>query len=129
MCDVCKQEKNTRLPFPISISSKLNTKLELVHLDICSPMSIHSLHDRYFFTFICDYSRMCLVYFLTNKSQVSERFDEFMKNQYGCTLKSLRKDTWIQELYISLLYCTHHNKIEAKRNNCTTMEMAQCFLF
>ena len=95
VCDVCQQGKQVRLPFPHS-SWKAKYKLELVHSDVCGPMSVPSLNgSRYFLTFIDDYTRWCWIYFLTQKSQVAEKFGEFKKmveNQAKCKIKCIRTD-------------------------------------
>ena len=50
-------------------------KLELVHTDVWGPSPVTSLGgSRYYVTFIDDSSRKSWVYFLKNKSDVSETF-------------------------------------------------------
>ena len=70
--------------------------LELVHSDICGPMSITSLNNNmYFILFIDDYSRMTWVYFLKNKSQALSMFKKFksmVETQSGQKIKVLRTD-------------------------------------
>jgi transposase InsO family protein len=51
--------------------------------------------NRYFIIFIDDYSRMCWVYFLRNKSDtlnVFKKFKAFVELQSGYKLKKLRSD-------------------------------------
>ena len=56
-CEACVQGKQTRKPFHGSAEV-----LQLVHSDVCGPMSVASLGGaRYFVTFTDDYSRMCYV--------------------------------------------------------------------
>jgi hypothetical protein len=58
-CDSCELGKQHRQPFPQSISKGATHKLELVHSDICGPMSTASLSNNlYFILFIDDFSRM-----------------------------------------------------------------------
>ena len=53
-------------------------KLELIHLDLCSPMLVPSTNgNRYMMTFIDDYTRMCWVYLLKNKSYAFQIFKNF----------------------------------------------------
>ena len=53
-------------------------KLGLVHSDMCGPMQVDSIGgSRYFVTFIDDYSRCVVVYFIKHKSEVFKRFKEF----------------------------------------------------
>ena len=57
---------------------KSKEPLDLVHSDVCGPMSVHSFSGySYYVTFIDDYSRKTWIYFLKAKSEVFERFREF----------------------------------------------------
>ena len=71
-------------------------KLQLVHSDVCRPMSTESFGGRkYFVTFIDDYSLCCSVYFLRHKSEVLEKFKEFevsTTNICGQRVGTLRTD-------------------------------------
>jgi hypothetical protein len=79
-CDSCELRKQHRQPFPQSISKRATHKLELVHSDICGPMSITSLSNNlYFILLIDDFSRMTWVYFLKTKSQALSMFSNFKK--------------------------------------------------
>ena len=68
--------------------------MELVHSDVCGPMSVKSLGGhRYFVTFIDDYSWCCAVYFLKQKAEVFEKFKEFeaaVTNATGSSTGALR---------------------------------------
>ena len=64
-CEGCIDGKIHRSPFKPVGAIRSQRKLELVHSDICGPMSVESLGGhRYFVTFIDDYSWCCAVYFL-----------------------------------------------------------------
>ena len=53
-------------------------KLQLIHSDVCGPMSTESIGGKkYFVTFTDDYSRCCLVYFMKHKSEMLEKFNNF----------------------------------------------------
>ena len=67
-------EKNISKPFPQS-EHKFKEPLDLVHSDVCGPMSVHSFSGySYYATFNDDYSRKTWMYFLKAKSEVFERF-------------------------------------------------------
>ena len=69
--------KNITKPFP-QREHKSKEHLDLVHSDVCGPMSVHSFSGySYCVTFIDDYSRKTWIYFLKAKSKVFERFQEF----------------------------------------------------
>ena len=52
--------------------------LEVVYTDVCGPFEIESLGgNRYFVTFIDDYSRKLWIYLLKRKSEVFDVFKNF----------------------------------------------------
>jgi hypothetical protein len=74
----CELGKQHRQSFPKGISKRATHKLELVHSDICGPMSTTSLSNNvYFILFVDDFSRMTWVYFLKTKSQALSMFRNF----------------------------------------------------
>ena len=65
VCDLCQFEKLSQMPFPINQAWRANEKFQLVHTDVCGPMSDASYGgSKYFLFFIDDYTRFCWVYFL-----------------------------------------------------------------
>ena len=69
--------KHSRAPFLSSAHRALNV-LELMHMDICGPISPHKLGGkRYFFLIIDDYSRYLWVALLKEKSEALEQFKKF----------------------------------------------------
>ena len=77
VCKRCAQGKNTKNPFP-SINNKEKGLLEIVHSDVCGPMSTTSLRGHaYYVSFIDDHSRNTWIYFLKRKDEVFEKFKEF----------------------------------------------------
>lgn len=60
------------------MATRASTPLELVHSDLCGPVHTNSLGgDRFFLTFIDDYSRKIWIYFLKHKSEVFGVFKNF----------------------------------------------------
>ena len=52
--------------------------LELVHTDLCGPISTNARGGyEYFVTFIDDYSRYGYIYLMHHKSETFEKFKEF----------------------------------------------------
>ena len=69
--------KNTKKTFP-SGDSKEKGILEIVHSDVCGPMSSSSLSRYvYYVSFIDDFSRKTWIYFMNNKDEVFSKFKEF----------------------------------------------------
>ena len=76
-CKGCAKGKNTKKTFPSS-ESKEKGILEIIHSNVCSPMSSSSLSGyAYYLFFIDDFSRQTRVYFMKNKDKVFSKFKEF----------------------------------------------------
>jgi hypothetical protein len=94
-CKGCALRKYAQKPFP---SSEHGSKgvLDLIHSDVCGPMSVESVSgSRYFVLFIDDYSRKTCIYFLKTKDEVFGRFQEFralVENHTGRKIWVLRSD-------------------------------------
>ena len=59
VCGSCQFGKMHRQTFPASATWRAKEKLELVHTDVCGPMSTESLsQNKYFVLFIDDFTRM-----------------------------------------------------------------------
>jgi hypothetical protein len=68
ICKGCALGKIHRESFLKKNTWRAKAPLELMHIDICGPMSTNSHGgNRYFITFIDDFSRMCWVYFFEAK--------------------------------------------------------------
>ena len=68
---------NTKKTFPSS-DSKEKGILEIIHSDVCGPMSSSSLSEYvYYIYFIDNLSRKAWIYFLKNKDEVFSKFNEF----------------------------------------------------
>ena len=63
VCKGCSQGKNTKNPFTSS-NNKAKGILDIVHSNVCGPMSATSLRGYvYYVSFIYDYSRKTWIYF------------------------------------------------------------------
>eukprot|EP00794_Sanderia_malayensis_P011553 gene11553-biopygen9222 len=95
-CESCAFGKQNRSPFPKKSSHRCTQPLELIHSDVCGPMNEHSVGgSKYFVTFIEDFSRFTTVYMMKNKSEVLQKFKEFValnENLTGRRIKKLRAD-------------------------------------
>lgn len=77
-CDPCIFGKNCKQNFLIS-TSKASRKLGLIHSYLCGPMHVATTNgNKYILTFINDYSRMCWVYLLRDKSKAFYVFKNFI---------------------------------------------------
>ena len=93
-CEDCVIGKQTRNSFQKTAIYRATKLLELVHTDICGPITPKSYSSkRYFLTFINDYSRRTCVYFLNEKSEVLKVFKKFkmlVEKKIGKNIKALR---------------------------------------
>ena len=146
-CEGCELGKSRRLPFSKAGVTRATHKLEIVHSDICGPMSTPSWSgNKYFVLFIDDYTRMCWVYFLNSKASVFSIFKSFKKLvevQSGSTLRILRTDNGGEytsnefEEFLRLQGAIHQVTVPyspqqngvSERKNRTVMEMARSMLF
>jgi hypothetical protein len=70
-CDPCKLASLTRPPFP-STASRSTRPLQLVHTDLCGPLSDSITGEHYFLTALDDYSKLAVVAPLEKKSDTAE---------------------------------------------------------
>ena len=77
-----------------SLKSKTYTSnevLELVHTNLCGPIKLQSYRgDKYIMLFVDDYSRMMIVIFLKNNSDVFQMFKWYLAKVEKETRKSLK---------------------------------------
>jgi hypothetical protein len=94
MCKGCALGKYSKIAFPGN-DSKSRGILDLIHSDVCGPMSSVSLTGyEYYVTFIEDDSRKW-IYFMKTNDEVLSRFQEFkalVENQTRRKIKTLRYD-------------------------------------
>jgi hypothetical protein len=77
LCKGCALEKYTKTVFPSS-DSRAAGILDLIHSDVCGPMSSASLSGcLYYVIFIDDFSRKSWIFFMKTKGQVFNRFQHF----------------------------------------------------
>lgn len=79
------------------LGSTRNSKLlELIHTDLCGPFQVNTIcGNKYFITFIDDFSRYCHIYLLSEKSQSLEAFRIYkteVEKQLEKSIKVARSD-------------------------------------
>jgi len=91
-CVDCIKDKKTNMSK--KGANRSSSILEIIHTDICIPdMDTHG--QKYFITFIDDYSRYMNVYLLHNKNEALDAFKVFkaeVENQCGEQIKIMRSD-------------------------------------
>lgn len=96
VCTDCLKGKQHRAVIPKKSIWRASEKLELVHADICGPISPNSnSHKRYLICFIDDFSRKAWVHFLVYKADAFASFKLFkscVEKETGLSIKCLRTD-------------------------------------
>lgn len=88
--------KVARIPFPKVAERKTMRSLELVHTDLCGPMSITTPGgNKYFITMIDDFSHFAVVYLLKTKSEAANKLKHYVRwteNLFGRKLTTIQFD-------------------------------------
>lgn len=78
VCDDCMKGKQHRDPIPKKSQWRAKTRLELIHADVCGPISPASnSNKRYIICLIDDFSIKTRVYFMNEKSEAFYSFQKF----------------------------------------------------
>lgn len=78
VCDSCIAGKQTREPFSAREGRQSKEVLELVHSDVCGPVTPVGINgEKYFVSFIDDCSRFTVIFLMRSKDQVAEKFREY----------------------------------------------------
>ena len=95
VCKGCAKGKNTKKTSPGS-ESKEKGILEIIHSNVCGPMSSSSLSGYvYYVSFNDDFSRKTRIYFLKKKDEVFSKFKEFkalIENHTEKKIKTFRSN-------------------------------------
>ena len=90
-CIKGKQTKHTKKG-----ATRSNELLEIIHTDICGPFDTPSIGgEKYFITFIDDFSRFCYIYLLHEKSQSVDALEVYItevERQLDRKVKVIRSD-------------------------------------
>ena len=94
-CQVCVESKFSKPPFH-SVDNRVSEPLDLIHTNICDMKSIPLRGcNKYFITFIDDYSRYCYVYLLSSKDEAVNAFKSYkteVETQLNKKIKIIRSD-------------------------------------
>ncbi|KAK1423646.1 hypothetical protein QVD17_18952 [Tagetes erecta] len=96
VCEGCLVAKQTRQSFPDEAQWRASKPLELVHADLCGPITPETMAgNRYFLLIVDDYSRYMWVFIIKTKDEALEKFKDFktqVENESKYRLKMLRTD-------------------------------------
>jgi Integrase core domain/GAG-pre-integrase domain len=96
LCETCMKGKQHHNAFPAEATTRTKDILEIVHSDVCGPISTKSLGGaKYFVTFIDDKTRKTFTYPIASKDKIFDKFKIFkalIERQTGKRIKMLRSD-------------------------------------
>jgi transposase InsO family protein len=96
LCHACLAGKQARVPFPQTVQWRATQPLELLHIDLCGPITPSTAAgNKYFMLIVDDCTRWMAVYALKSKDQACEMFVKFKsesENQIGLKIKCVRSD-------------------------------------
>lgn len=127
VCTGCLISKQTGKGFPSKTEFNAKAPLELIHGDLCGPISPPTAAgNRYFFLLVDDYSRVMWVFLQKTKDEALENFKKFrtLVEKDNSKIKVFRSDrgenlyqqnslTTVRnmELYVTTRLHTPHNKM------------------
>ncbi|KAG7578674.1 Integrase catalytic core [Arabidopsis thaliana x Arabidopsis arenosa] len=145
-CTSCLLGKQVRKSFPQATSYRATQKLELIHGDLCGPITPPTTaQKRYIFVLIDDHSRYMWTILLKEKSEAFEKFKKFkviVEQETGETIKTFRTDrggefvsyefqTFCESngitRHLTAPYSPQQNGVVERRNR-TLMEMTRSIL-
>ena len=144
-CEGCIFGKQTRFSFEESIKRATNIG-DLVHSDVCGPMEVESVGgSKFFVIFKDDYSKYRVIYPISSKSTVIEKFKDFcakLKKETGKSVVRLRTDNgteYVNKFFSDFMNCnniinetsvpyTPEQNGRAEREMRTIVEMARTMI-
>uniref|UniRef100_A0ABD2WR87 Retrovirus-related Pol polyprotein from transposon TNT 1-94 n=1 Tax=Trichogramma kaykai TaxID=54128 RepID=A0ABD2WR87_9HYME len=144
-CQICIENKMHNLPYK-NQRTKAMRALEIVHTDVCGPFKTLGFRgEKYFVSFIDDYSKLARVYCIKTKDEVLECLIEYVntcENAIEKKVKVIRCDNgteyinkkvfkFAREKGIKINNCppyAHELNGTAERFNRTIMNNARCLL-
>lgn len=146
ICSSCLLGKHPRRSFPQIASYRANKILELIHGDLCGPITpTTSAGNRYIFVLIDDHSRYMWTILLKEKGEAFDKFKRFKKlveQETGVNIQTFRTDRGgefvSQEFnvfcedsgikrHLTAPYTPQQNGVVERRNR-TLMEMTRSIL-
>lgn len=146
MCASCLLGKQTRQSFPKATLYRASQALELVHGDLCGPISPSTAaKSRYVFVLIDDYTRYMWTILLREKGETFDKFKHFKKRveqETGNVIKIFRTDRGGEfcsqdfqafcdihgiKRHLTAPYSPQQNGVVERRNH-TLMEMTRSIM-
>ncbi|GJU03952.1 retrovirus-related pol polyprotein from transposon TNT 1-94 [Tanacetum coccineum] len=142
----CEQGKIKKASLPPKLVPSTESKLELLHIDLCGPMRVASINGKkYILVIVDDYSRYTWVYFLRTKDEAPDMIIDFInqvqrnlkaqiltiRTDYGTEFKNEKLRAFYAKLGIvyktSISHTPQQNGVVERRNR-TLVEVARTML-
>nr|GEW66709.1 retrovirus-related Pol polyprotein from transposon TNT 1-94 [Tanacetum cinerariifolium] len=146
LCSFCELSKAKRSSFKSKAIPSLKERLNLLHVDLCSPMRVASINGKkYILVIVDDYSRYTWTLFLRSKYETSKVLKEFLtmiKRNLQALVIPVRTDSGTEFLNKTLNAFFKEEGIKhqtstaqtpkqngvVERQNCTLVEAARTLL-
>lgn len=146
VCDTCQKAKQTRLKFG-DARERATRPLQIIHTDVCGPIDPNTWDsNRYFVTFLDDYTHYTMVYLIKSKDEVPykiKQYAERVETKWNNKISKIRCDngreyvntqlkTWCENRGIELDTTVPHTPQlngRAERLNRTLMNKVRALLF
>ncbi|GJT15941.1 retrovirus-related pol polyprotein from transposon TNT 1-94 [Tanacetum coccineum] len=142
----CEQGKSKKASLPPKLVPSTESKLELLHMDLCGSIRVASINGKkYILVIVDDYSRYTWVYFLRTKDEAPDMITDFfnqvqrnfkaqiltIQTNYGTEFKNEKLRTFYSKLGIvhktSIARTPQQNGVVERRNR-TLVEAARTML-
>jgi hypothetical protein len=90
LCDSCLAGKQRRLPFPKAVKYKAADALEIVHGDLCGPITPATHGGRRYFLLVDDCSRYMWLRLITSKNEAATMIKLFQARAGGVRKEAAR---------------------------------------
>ncbi|GJS12361.1 retrovirus-related pol polyprotein from transposon TNT 1-94 [Tanacetum coccineum] len=138
LCSACERGKSKKASHPPKLIPSDYSKLELLHMDLCSPMRVASVNGKkYILVIVDDFSRFTWVYFLRSKDETPEIIKKFIAQaqlNYKAKVCKIRTDNdtefknatlkaYYEKLAVATACFTQNRSIINTRHNKTPYEL------